>query len=167
MPGQKRPQDAALSIISRSPDDTRRVGAAVGRLAAAGLAVALYGDLGVGKTVFAQGVAHGLDVPDTYYVTSPTYTIVNEYPGRLPLVHMDFYRLEAIEDLESIGIEDVTAGEGVVVIEWAERLPASYLGDHLSVSLTVRSDDTREIKLIPYGQRSVDLIEEVNIQLKE
>lgn len=149
------------TVVSRSPAETRRLGEVMGKLAPAGTRILLYGDLGAGKTVFVQGLASGLEVPSDYYITSPTYTIVNEYPGRLCLYHLDLYRFETADDLEGIGFDDMVEGPGLVVIEWAERLPDNYLETYLAVEITGGGDDDRTLRLIPYGQAATDLIGEM------
>lgn len=123
-----------------SPAETRELGRRLGLLAGPGLTVLLAGDLGAGKTCFAQGVAAGLGAPGDAPVTSPTYTLLNLYAGRLPLYHFDLYRLARVDDLEELGYDDAAERDGVVLIEWAERL-ASPLPASLRVSL-VRVDAT-------------------------
>ena len=93
--------DHKLEISTHSADKTRQLGRSIGRLINQPLVIALIGDLGSGKTAFVQGLAAGLDVAGDYYITSPTFTLINEYPGRLPLYHADLYRLETIGDLAS------------------------------------------------------------------
>ncbi len=104
---------------SNHPDDTRRLGHAIGELACGGEIICLVGDLGAGKTLLTQGIAEGLSVQG--YVNSPTFTIVCEYEGRLPLYHMDLYRLDDPQMLEDIGFEEYLSEDGVTVIEWAEK----------------------------------------------
>ena len=93
----KLPQ-SQINIETKSVADTQRLGQQIGRLINEPTTIALIGDLGSGKTAFVQGLARGLEVPSTYYITSPTFTLVNEYPGRLPLYHIDLYRLETVGD---------------------------------------------------------------------
>lgn len=108
-------------IFSNSPAETEALGEAFGRQAGSGLVIGLSGDLGAGKTQFVKGLARGLGVPGR--VHSPTFTLVNEYGGgRLRLFHLDLYRLENREQMQSAGIEEFLQPEGVTVIEWAERL---------------------------------------------
>lgn len=148
----------ALRLISRSDEETRRLGQLLGEIIVTGTTVALSGDLGSGKTVFVQGLAKGLEVPEAYYVTSPTYTIMNEFPGRLRLFHVDLYRLTTPDEMEEIGLDELFSGTEVIAVEWPERLPHRFFGNHISVSFTVSGDDVREIILIPYGQAAADLI---------
>ncbi len=102
--------------------------------ARAGQVYALSGDLGVGKTVFAQGFARGLGIED--YVNSPTFTILQIYEdGRLPLYHFDVYRIEEVEEMEEVGFDDYVCGEGVCLIEWAERIQEIMPEDVISVTI--------------------------------
>ncbi len=151
----------ALLVLSRSPQETRRLGQLLGQLLVAGTTVALAGDLGSGKTVFVQGLAQGLEVPPAYYITSPTYAIIHDYPGRLPLFHVDLYRLTSPEEMEDIGLCELFSERAVVALEWAERLPRRYFHEHLLVVLKILTEDVREITLIPYGQAAADLIGEI------
>lgn len=102
-----------------SPQETEKLGFALGKNAKSGDIFCLSGDLGVGKTVFTKGFAKGLDVEDEY-ITSPTFTIINEYEGRLNLYHFDVYRIVSIEEMDDTGYEDYFFGDGVCLVEWAE-----------------------------------------------
>ena len=156
-----------LVLTTRSPEATHRLGACIGRRLQPGGVLALTGALGSGKTVFVQGLARGLGVPSGVYVTSPTYTLVNEYPGRQHLFHLDLYRLADPEELEDLGLADIFADGGVVAIEWAERLPADLLGEHLAVHFESVDADSREIRLTAYGHALADLLKEVENNHKE
>lgn len=153
-----------LLLSSKSPQETRRLAAAIGGQLPAGSLLLLDGDLGSGKTVFAQGLATGLAVPSEYAVTSPTYTLVHEYPGRLPFFHVDLYRLPAGgADLESLGLADHAGSSGVVLIEWPDRLPPGELPpEFLSVGLVPDTPQARKIRLIAYGHPYVDLINKLD-----
>lgn len=104
------------------PAETRALGCLLGKLAGPGLVVLLAGELGAGKTCFAQGVADGLGVPADSPVTSPSYTLLNIHQGRLPLYHFDLYRLAVVADLEDLGYDEFAEGDGVTLVEWADRL---------------------------------------------
>ncbi|PKM82821.1 MAG: tRNA (adenosine(37)-N6)-threonylcarbamoyltransferase complex ATPase subunit type 1 TsaE, partial [Firmicutes bacterium HGW-Firmicutes-13] len=118
-----------LEIITKSPEETLKLGTILGTLLQKGDVIGLFGELGTGKTVFTRGIARGLKVED--YVTSPTFTLINEYSGSLPLFHFDVYRLDDPEELLELGYEEYFYGEGITVIEWAEKiedyLPPGYL----------------------------------------
>ena len=134
-----------MEFITHSPEETERLGAALAKLLAAGDIIAYRGDLGAGKTAFTRGLARGLDCREP--VTSPTYTIVNEYlSGRLPLFHFDMYRLASSDDLWSIGWEDYLDRGGVCAVEWSENVEDAMEG---AVWVTVESlgEDDRRITL--------------------
>lgn len=123
------PKDWLATTVG--PEETRAIGRRLGLLAHPGLVVLLAGELGAGKTCFAQGVADGLGVSSECPVTSPSYTLLNVHRGRLPLYHFDLYRLATVEDLEDLGYDEIAEGAGVTLVEWADRLstplPASLL----------------------------------------
>ena len=150
-------------VTSRSREDTIELGEAVGRAAAGRLIIALIGDLGSGKTVFVQGLAAGLDVPKGFAITSPSYTLINQYPGRIPLFHADLYRLSNAVDIESTGLLDTVEAEGVVAIEWAERLSGENLAEDMIIRFDIQGDDTRVISLTGCGQTGVNLLRGLEI----
>ena len=130
---------------TNSPEETERVGEALGRIVRPGTVIAYQGDLGAGKTAFTRGLARGLGYAEP--VTSPTYTIVNEYlGGRLPLFHFDMYRLRSAEDLWDIGWEDYLDRGGVCCVEWSENV-AEALENPLTISIEKLGDTTRRITL--------------------
>ncbi len=138
---------SVISIVSGASEETHAVGTILGQQSLPGDIIALMGDLGTGKTTLTQGIARGLSVPEEYYVTSPTFTLINEYPGRLPLYHFDVYRLAGACDLEEMGYEEYFYGRGVVVIEWAEKLIGILPEEALHIHLTRISDETRKIEI--------------------
>jgi tRNA threonylcarbamoyladenosine biosynthesis protein TsaE len=117
------------------------LGKRVARHLRKGVVVALFGGLGAGKTCFVKGLARGLGIEDD--ITSPTYTIISEYEGVLPLYHIDAYRLSGDAEFEDIGAADYLYGGGVSVIEWSERIPASIPADALTVTIEIREDGGR------------------------
>lgn len=134
-----------FTIISNSPQDTYDFGKFLGENLKPGNLVALCGELGAGKTCLTQGIARGLGVPEEYRVTSPTFTIINEYPGRLTLYHLDLYRLSGVRDLDEIGYEECFNGHGVVVIEWAEKIKEVIPEGALFISITYIDENRRKI----------------------
>jgi len=145
-----------------SPGATRRLARQLGLLAMPGLVIALNGDLGSGKTAFVQGLAQGLAVPPDCYVTSPSFTLINEYPGRLPLCHADLYRLGEGADLEAIGLlERIEQQEALVAIEWAEAAAADLPPDHLAVHLEITGARRRRITLTAGGRRTENLLKDL------
>jgi tRNA threonylcarbamoyladenosine biosynthesis protein TsaE len=141
-----------IEIFSRSPEDTYHLGKEIGNCITSGTVIALTGDLGCGKTAFVQGLAKGLGVPADYPITSPTYTLINEYPGRCPLFHIDLYRLENSVDFEDIGLYDILDGEGVTAIEWADRLLPELLINALKIHIEFTEDESRRIRITDSGK---------------
>ena len=132
-----------MEIITNSPAETEAVGAALGRVLKPGTVIAYRGGLGAGKTAFTRGLARGLGYTDS--VTSPTYTIVNEYlGGRLPLFHFDMYRLASSDDLWDIGWEDYLERGGVCAVEWSENVTDAMEGA-ITVTISRLDDETRKI----------------------
>ena len=130
---------------TNSPEETEQLGAALGRIVRPGTVIAYRGDLGAGKTAFTRGLARGLGYTDI--VTSPTYTIVNEYlGGRLPLFHFDMYRLSSPDDLWDIGWEDYLDRGGVCCVEWSENV-ADALEDPITVTIDKLGENSRRITL--------------------
>lgn len=124
-----------MEFITNSPEETEKIGAAVGKIIPAGTVLAYRGDLGAGKTAFTRGLARGLGFTEA--VTSPTYTIVNEYlGGRLPLFHFDMYRLSSADDLFDIGWEDYLSRGGVCAVEWSEQVADALPEGTVYVTLT-------------------------------
>ena len=153
-------------ISSRNVDETHRIGRIIGEMAEAGTCILLKGDLGSGKTALVQGLARGLEVPEKYYVTSPSYTLVNEYPGRLPLFHLDLYRLSDM-DFEDIGLYDILdTHSAVVAIEWAERLSLDSL-ECLTLQMEITGENTRNIVFTADGDQQVLLLTRIEHRLKE
>jgi len=136
-----------ITISTRSPEETRVLGQYLGDALTPGIVITLDGDLGSGKTTFAQGIGKGLAVPDRYYITSPTYNLINQYPGRLCLFHIDLYRLSDPREVYDLGLEEILSGQGIAVIEWADRLPDTILTSYLSVNILVTGEDTRRITI--------------------
>lgn len=154
-----------LELRTRSADETEQVGETLGRVASAGLLVALQGALGAGKTVFTKGVARGLAVPSPRYVSSPTFTLHKVYQGRLTLHHLDLYRLSEPGELEDLGLEDALVGSGVCVIEW----PDSFLGvlprDRITVRFTVAPGDERVLQIEADGPAGSEALAELGAAL--
>jgi tRNA threonylcarbamoyladenosine biosynthesis protein TsaE len=140
-----------MKLHSQSPDETRALAAALADLLVAGDLVLLVGDLGAGKTAFVQGLARGLEVQEP--VTSPTFTIVQEYAGRLPLTHVDVYRLERVQDLYDLGLEE-RGDRGVTVVEWGDLVEQAVPAEHLVIRIEPGAADTdRVLELSCHGPR--------------
>jgi tRNA threonylcarbamoyladenosine biosynthesis protein TsaE len=159
-----RPGQNAQEFVTHAHDQTVALGRALGRRMNHGLVLLLFGDLGSGKTAFAQGLANGLDVPGTFTVTSPTYTLVNEYPGRLPYYHVDLYRLPTPVDPDEIGLLDLFEENGIVAVEWAQRLHSADLpARRMELRFTVTGDTARSIRIIAYGLDPSDLLRDIDV----
>jgi len=156
----------SLEIITRSPEETLNLGELIGLSITGKFTIALTGDLGAGKTVFVQGLARGLDVNRDDPVTSPTYTLVNNYPGRVPLFHADLYRLSGASELEGIGFEDMVDADAVLVVEWADRLPPGELAEDLAIRMVATGESIRHISLFFYGRKKTDLIDQLQINFQ-
>jgi len=137
-----------LEIISFGVDETIALGRAMGKQLRGGEVIALAGTLGTGKTHFIKGLALGLDVADVDVVTSPTFTLINEYEGRLPLYHADAYRLEKADQLAALGFDEMCSGLGVVVVEWADRV-RSLMDDYkpINIYLEHRGKNERALRI--------------------
>jgi tRNA threonylcarbamoyladenosine biosynthesis protein TsaE len=144
-----------MKVRTGSAAATRAIGAALGRTLHAGDIVVLVGDLGAGKTIFAQGLAHGLDVEGP--VTSPSFTLVQEYRGRLPVAHVDVYRLARIQELHDLGFEELIDGERVTIIEWGDAVEQLLPADHVVVRIELgATDDERTLTVDRHGPRARD-----------
>jgi tRNA threonylcarbamoyladenosine biosynthesis protein TsaE len=146
------------SVLSRSAAETQRLGEALGRLLEGGDAVALSGELGAGKTVLAQGLARGLGVAPDVPVTSPTFTLVGQYPGRVEMRHADFYRIDHYARLEDAGFADLLDRAGVLVVEWPERFPAALPRERIEVAIEIVSEQERRIHLRGAGERATGIV---------
>jgi len=148
-----------LDFISHSVEQTRRVGARLGRLLLPGDVILLAGEFGAGKTCLTQGIAQGLGV--TRWVTSPSFALVNEYPeGRLPLYHIDLYRLASVQEALDLGLDEYLYGSGVSVVEWPGQALAALPPEHLWIELSVISETKREMYFTAAGQRYCDLLQQ-------
>jgi len=148
--------------LSSSPASTLSLGKKIGARLGAGSVIALIGELGCGKTLFTRGICAGLGVPERE-VNSPTFAFVNEYQGRLPVAHIDLYRLNTIDEEFEIGILDylARAGEGIMVLEWAEKALALLPEEHLQVKFEVISARRRKLTLVGFGERFGRLLGEL------
>jgi tRNA threonylcarbamoyladenosine biosynthesis protein TsaE len=154
----------AREFQTRSVDQTVALGRSMGLALGHGVVLLLFGDLGSGKTAFTQGLAQGLEVPSSVAVTSPTYTLINEYPGRLPLYHVDLYRLPYPVDPDELGLYDLFEDNGVTAVEWAQRLhPRDYPHRRMDLFMSITGDRTRAIRLIAYGLDPADLLKDIDV----
>lgn len=145
-------ETAKIKIISNSAEQTFEIARHIGEKAKDGDLFALSGELGSGKTCFTKGLAHGLGVSDEYQITSPTFTLINEYPARCKLYHFDAYRLNSYSELEDLGYEEYLSGDGVVVIEWAEKIAKLIPRDSIFINFEYVDENSR--KMIIRGLKS-------------
>lgn len=150
-------QISTTRLASSSVEQTHRLGAGVGRVVRVGDIIALQGDLGAGKTNFVQGLAQGLEITED--VNSPTFILANEYQsGRLPLYHIDAYRVENAAEAEGFGLDDYLNSQGVTVIEWAERVRAALPQDVLWIEMEYIGETTRALTITANGPESARLM---------
>lgn len=143
------------SLTTHSPVDTQNLGERIGRHLKAGDTIFLFGELGAGKTTLTQGIARGLGVSKKEYVRSPSFTLVNEYSGRVPVYHIDLYRIDSSDELENLGLEEIFSGQGVAIVEWAEKLftgsalsaPLPGIDRWLEIHFTIEEDESRKLDL--------------------
>jgi tRNA threonylcarbamoyladenosine biosynthesis protein TsaE len=147
---------------TNSAKNTRLLGKEMGKRLVPGSVILLSGDLGSGKTVFVQGLASGLDVSPEYYITSPTYTLINEYPARFPFFHADLFRLKESAALEDIGLIEHFSSPNVVAIEWPEKIHRSELPtDYCQIEFNAKNDFIRTIHIIACGLKMIDLVKKM------
>ncbi len=147
-----------IKLTTTCLKQTLKLGKAIGAGLESGLVITLAGTLASGKTSFVQGLAAGLDVPREYYITSPSYTLINEYPGRIPLRHADLYRLGDHCDIEDTGLEEMLDTPCVLVIEWPDRLGRHQFGDHLAITIHILKKEARTFEMTAYGLTAVNLL---------
>jgi len=145
-----------LDLISYSPEQTQRIGARIGELALSGDIFLLVGRLGTGKTCLTQGIARGLNIKE--YALSPSFVIMRELYGRLPLYHIDLFRLDHVEEIEELGLDDYLYGKGVCVVEWAEKGLSVLPTEHLLIQIDYLSDTERSFRLEPRGKRYLEIL---------
>lgn len=148
-----------IRIVSDSEQKTYDLGFKLGTLLEAGDVVCLTGDLGAGKTTLSKAIAKGMDVEDC--VTSPTFTIIHEYMGRIPLYHFDVYRIDRIEEMEDLGYEEYFYGDGVCLVEWASQIEDLIPRDHLWIHIKKKDENNREIEMKGTSNHFYDVIEEL------
>ena len=142
-------RDKKYAFRTHSPEETQEVGVRIGCQLRPGDVVALIGDLGVGKTCLTQGIARGVGIHEDQTVNSPSYILINEYEGEIPVYHIDLYRLQRLEDIVALGLEDYLEGDGICVIEWADRMGELLPESHIQVRITGEDEFTRAIEVVP------------------
>lgn len=136
-----------MTFTTTSAEETIELGAMVAKRLKAGDIVALSGGLGAGKTTLVKGIAKGLGVKNYRYVNSPSFVLVKEYKGKIPLFHFDVYRLSSLKDIEDIGYEDYLARDGVVVIEWSSKMTRILPKKRFNIALKIKNSNERIISV--------------------
>lgn len=150
-----------MEIKLNNLEKTKEFGIWLGKFLKSGDILCLNGDLGAGKTTLTKSIGLGLDVHD--YITSPTFTLINEYSGRISLYHFDVYRLENAHELDDLGFDDYFYGNGVSVIEWAEKIENTLPKDRMVINISRGTNDNeRLLEIVGYGNRYDELIKELN-----
>ena len=155
-----------VTYVARSKEETIRLGKLLGTVLESGDFVALVGQLGSGKTLFTKGLARGLGVSSETVITSPSFALMNEYQGRLPLFHMDAYRLEELSAFLAAGLEEYFHEEGVVAMEWAERWAEILPDARVTVDITVLDEDKRRLVFSGASPRSIHILEKLEQQVR-
>ena len=150
-----------VSLTTHSERETQQVGELLGKMLTQAAVVSLTGELGAGKTVFAKGVAQGLEIEKP--VRSPTFTLMQTYQGRLKLFHFDFYRLELVDELEELGLEEYLEGQGIALLEWGENFPEVLPLERMEIQINRGWDNSHERNLVflPNGDYYYQLAEKI------
>jgi tRNA threonylcarbamoyladenosine biosynthesis protein TsaE len=148
----------SLTIDAADLNATETFGRRLAALLFPGAIVALVGQLGAGKTHLVRAIAEGLGIADRRAVTSPTFVLIQEYDARLPIYHFDAYRLKKPRDFADLGVDEYFAGDGVCLIEWADRVTDVLPPDHLRITLTITGECSRRIELEGFGERYEQLV---------
>ena len=141
-----------MKKISHSPEETLQLGKSLGSSLIPGDIILLNGDLGAGKTHLTQGICYGVGLDEGSYIRSPTFTLINEYQGKLPIYHIDLYRIDSLEEIYSLGLEEILFNQGITIIEWAEKLRSPKnrknlllnIQDRIEINIEIVSDSERE-----------------------
>ena len=154
-----------MKLTSRSPEWTQRFGKELGLLVQAGDVILLTGNLGAGKTCLTQGIAWGLDIGG--YARSPSFVVVNEYKGRLPMYHIDLYRLDNIAEIIDLGLDDYLYGKGLCVVEWADKAPGLMPIQNMLIKIDFLGDNERKLELTARGDRYKDMLSRFKQGIKQ
>jgi tRNA threonylcarbamoyladenosine biosynthesis protein TsaE len=154
----------AWVVLSTSARMTMSFGRTLAKLVEGGEIIGLHGELGTGKTTFVRGFCDGIEVSQKAWVRSPTFTLINEYQGRLPVYHIDLYRIDRAEEIDALNLREYLYSDGVSLIEWIERLPADELDDYLEVSLAHRTESKRQVTFTAHGERYEAILEHLKTE---
>jgi tRNA threonylcarbamoyladenosine biosynthesis protein TsaE len=148
-------------IQTQSAFETIRIGRSIGRHLRSGDVVALVGELGTGKTQFIKGLAAGAGVGRPTYISSPSFTLINEYPGRVPFYHLDLFRLEQEKEAEDLGLEDYFQSGGIIAIEWADKIPSLLPKEMFLIYFAYTGTNTRTLEITGKGTRYLNLVDQI------
>ncbi len=151
--------ESEFNLTTHSPEETQQIGISIGQTAQAGDLILLMGNLGAGKTCLTQGIGWGAGFDG--FASSPSFVLVKEYPGRLMIYHIDLYRLDDIEEIAELGLDDYIYSDGLCVIEWADKAPDYFPSDHLVISIDHVSETERRLQFTGNGQRYFSLLEQL------
>jgi tRNA threonylcarbamoyladenosine biosynthesis protein TsaE len=154
-----------MKLTSHSPEETQRLGKELGQMARSGDVILLIGNLGAGKTCLTQGIAWGLNIDG--YARSPSFVVVNEYRGKLPMYHIDLYRLDNIAEVADLGLDDYLYGKGLCVIEWADKALDLMPPQNLLIKIDLLGDNERMLELTPHGQQYVEMLNQMKREIKQ
>jgi len=150
---------SSWSAVSKSARETISWGRRLGRLVKGGEIIGLVGELGAGKTCFVRGFTEGVGVDKGSWVRSPTFTLINEYEGRLPVYHIDLYRVGKREQLDELNLREYLYSDGVSLIEWFEYLPADEADEYLELKLFHAGGSKRELTFVSHGERYEEILD--------
>lgn len=151
-------QPTNVLFHTKSPSETIRIGKGIGRFLKPGDVVALVGELGTGKTQIIKGLAAGAGVGKPTYISSPSFTLINEYKGKVPFYHIDLYRLETEAEAVELGLEEYFQGRGMTMIEWADRIPSLLPNETLLIHIHYTGEHSRLIEILGKGKRYEELV---------
>lgn len=151
-----------MQITLSSPAQTKQLGVKLAALLQPGDFISLTGDLGAGKTLFVKGVGSGLGIAEDE-ITSPSFTLINEYLGQYPLYHFDVYRLDHADQLEDLGYEDYFFGNGICLVEWGDKVEEYFPASYLELSFTKLSEQSRQISVDAHGARYEKLRQQLSV----
>lgn len=148
---------------TKSTSETIRIGKNIGSVLLPGDVVALVGELGTGKTQFIKGLAAGVGVGKPTYISSPSFTLINEYAGKVPFYHIDLFRLKSEKEAEELGLEEYFQGGGITAIEWADKIPSLFPQEILWIHIRYTGEHTRSFEIIGRGDRYEELLKKFGI----
>lgn len=154
-------------VQTKSTSETIRIGKRIGGLLRPGDVVALTGELGAGKTQFIKGIATGMGVGKPTYISSPSFTLIHEYSGRIPLYHIDLFRLRWEGEAEELGLEEYFQGKGITAIEWADKIPSFLPEERLVIHFVYTGIHTRSLEITGKGKRYEELLKEFEMRNSE